>query len=60
MSTEEDISFRVLDTDSNVSFNIQASDERGFWQKNWYLVAGGLVVIVAVYVTVINRKKEIV
>ena len=60
MSTEEDISFRVLDTDSNVSFNIQVSDERGFWQKNWYLVAGGLVVIVAVYVTVMNRKKEII
>ena len=60
MSVENDLSFDVSDEDSSVTFNIELSDERGFWQKNWYLVVGGLVVIVAVYVTVINRKKEII
>ena len=54
----EVLSLTVSDNEEETIFNIQALDTRNFWQKYWYLIVGGLAIIVIGYSSIKNRKKE--
>jgi len=54
----EVLSLTVSDNEKETIFNIQALDTRNFWQKYWYLIVGGLAIIVIGYSSIKNRKKE--
>lgn len=54
----EVLSLTVSDNEKETIFNIQALDTRNFWQKYWYLIVGGLAIIVIGYISIKNRKKE--
>jgi len=54
----EVLSLTVSDNEEETIFNIQALDTRNFWQKYWYLIVGGLAIIVIGYTSIKNRKKE--
>ncbi len=56
---EDNISEVTLGTDiQEYNLNIPVNDTRNFWQKYWYLIVGGLAIIVIGYTSIKNRKKE--
>jgi len=58
IEVSEVLSLTVSDNEEETIFNIQALDTRNFWQKYWYLIVGGLAIIVIGYISIKNRKKE--
>ncbi len=58
IEVSEVLSLTVSDNEKETIFNIQALDTRNFWQKYWYLIVGGLAIIVIGYSSIKNRKKE--
>ena len=58
IEVSEVLSLTVSDNEEETIFNIQALDTRNFWQKYWYLIVGGLAIIVIGYSSIKNRKKE--
>ena len=54
----ETLSLTVSDNEKEVVFNIQALDTRNFWQKYWYLIVGGIAVILIAGTSIKNKKKE--
>lgn len=54
----EVLSLTVSDNEKETIFDIQALDTRNFWQKYWYLIVGGLAIIVIGYTSIKSRKKE--
>ena len=54
----ETLSLTVSDNEKEIVFNIQALDTRNFWQKYWYLIVGGIAVILIAVTSIKNKKKE--